>query len=53
MSKPKASNVLSVLPERLLSDLFEDASAHTKGMAKYYFAPAMLAMAAIGSGRAW
>jgi CRP/FNR family transcriptional regulator len=28
MSKPKASNVLSVLPERLLSDLFEDAVAH-------------------------
>src|SRR6516164_11209673 len=28
MSKPKASNVLSALPERLLSELFKDAVAH-------------------------
>jgi len=28
MSKPKPSNVLSALPERLLSELFEDAVAH-------------------------
>jgi CRP/FNR family transcriptional regulator, cyclic AMP receptor protein len=28
MSKPKRSNVLSGLPERLLSELFEDAVAH-------------------------
>jgi CRP/FNR family cyclic AMP-dependent transcriptional regulator len=28
MSKRKAPNVLSALPERLLSDFFEDAVAH-------------------------
>ena len=49
MSKPKASNVLSVLPERLLPDLFEDAVARQLRDGEVLFRAATLVTAAIGS----